>query len=152
MNNPEKNKRVIKRFIEEAFEKFHSDAMDELLTPDFHAHPWASFGIPDGPEGMKQILLVFETAFSKAKVSVRDIIAEADKVVVRYTFEADHIGDLIGIGATGKRVFIPGILIARIEDGKLTEYWREEDLWGLMQQLEVIPTPAVSVKVNQLFT
>ena len=54
---------------------------------------------------------------------------------MRYVFEADHTGSLMGVPATGKRVSITGIFIARLDDGKLAEYWREEDSLGLMQQL-----------------
>lgn len=143
METLEKHKAVVKHFIQEAFEKFNGEAMDNLLAKDFHAHPWESFGIPDGPEGMKQVLTVLGSAFSKAEVAVKDMIAEEDKVVVRYIFAADHTGVLMGIGATGKRITMPGILIARIKDDKLAEYWREEDQWGLMQQLGAIPAPAV---------
>jgi predicted ester cyclase len=62
-------------------------------------------------------------------------------LAVRYVFEADHTGELLGIGATGKRVYLPGIFIARIEDGKLAEYWREEDQLSMMQLLGAILSP-----------
>jgi hypothetical protein len=47
----------------------------------------------------------------------------------------------MGIEATGRRIRLPGIFIARDEEGKLLEYWRREDHLGLMQQLEAIPVP-----------
>jgi predicted ester cyclase len=137
----EEHRAVVERFCEEGFEKFNDEAVHELVTDDFHSHPWSVLGIPDGPEGMKQFLGFMRSAFSNARVSVEDVISEDGKVAVRYVFEADHTGELLGIGATGKRVRLPGIFIARIEDRKLAEYWREEDQLSMMQQLGVMLSP-----------
>ena len=128
----EEHRAIVERFCEEAFEEFNDAAANELVTDDFHSHPWSALGIPDGPEGMKQFLAFMRSAFSNAHVSVEDVISEGDKVAARYVFEADHTGELMGIGATGKRVRLPGIFIARVESGKLAEYWREEDQLGMM--------------------
>lgn len=69
---------------------------------------------------------------ANAEVKVDDLIAEGDRVVMRYRWAADHTGPIMGIPATGKRVEMPGILIARIANGKLAEYWRQEDMLGLL--------------------
>ena len=137
----EEHRAIVERFCEEGFEKFNDDAANELVTNDFHSHPWSVLGIPDGPEGMKQFLAFMRSAFSNARVAVEDVISEDDKVAVRYVFEAEHTGELMGLGATGKWFRLPGIFIARVEDGKLAEYWREEDQLSMMQQLGAIPSP-----------
>jgi predicted ester cyclase len=63
---------------------------------------------------------------------------------VRYVYEADHTGELLGIGATAPWIRLPGIFIARVEGGKIAEYWRQQEHLGLMQQLGAIPTPEES--------
>ena len=130
------NKALVGRFVEEVFVRGNGDVMEELVTDAFRSHAWAKdFGIPDGPEGVKQFIAVMDSAFSNAEVRVEDLLAEGEKVAVRYVYEADHTGELMGIEATGKRIRLPGIFIARVEDGKIAEYWRQEDHLGLMQQL-----------------
>ena len=132
----EENKAIVGRFVEEVFVKSNGDAMEELVAHDFHSHAWAKdFGIPDGPEGVKQFIAIMDSAFSEADVRIEDLLAEGEKVAVRYVYEADHTGELLGIEATGKRISLPGIFITRLEDGKIAEYWRQEDHLGLMQQL-----------------
>ena len=132
----DENKALVGRFVEEVFVRANGDVMEELVTDDFRSHAWAKdFGIPDGPEGVRQFIVVMDSTFSNADVRVEDLLAEGDKVTVRYVYEADHSGELMGIEATGKRIRLPGIFIARIEDGKIAEYWRQEDHLGLMQQL-----------------
>lgn len=50
-----------------------------------------------------------------------------------------HLGDLLGIPASGKQVTMEGITILRIEEGKIVERWGRIDALGLLQQLGVIP-------------
>lgn len=133
---------VVSRFAEELFEKFDGEAASRLVSDEFHAHPWAAFGLPDGPEGVRRFAGFMGAAFSAARRSVEDVVVEGDRVVVRYLFEADHTGDLMGVAATGRRIRLPGIFIARVADGKVAEYWREEDLLGVMQQIAPAATPA----------
>lgn len=130
------NKAIVSCFLEEAFGKFNGQDMHELVAEKFHAHAWAAWGLPDGPEGVNQFIDFMRSSFSNPSVSIEDMIAEGDKVVVRYVFEADHTGALMGIAPTGNRFILPGILIARLADGKLTEYWREEDFHTALQKLQ----------------
>ena len=50
------------------------------------------------------------------KVTIEDIIAEGDKVVVRNTWRGTN-------RATGQRLQFGGIVIWRIADGKIVERW-----------------------------
>ena len=132
----EENKALVGRFVEEVFIRANGDAIEELITDDFRSHAWSKdFAIPDGPEGVRQFIAIMDSAFSEADVRIEDLLAEGEKVAVRYVYEADHTGGLMGIEATGKRISLPGIFIARVEEGKIAEYWRQEDHLGLMQQL-----------------
>src|SRR5918997_6221702 len=90
----DENKALVGRFVEEVFIRANGDAMEELVTDDFHSHAWAKdFGIPDGPEGVRQFIAVMDSAFSNADVRVEDLLedllAEGEKVAVRYVYEAE---------------------------------------------------------------
>jgi len=80
-------------------------------------------------------------ASPKIRMRVQDLIAEADKVVDRWTQTMPHSGEFKGIPATGKQVTVTGINIVRIADGKIVELWHREDALGLLQQLGAIPVP-----------
>ena len=79
---------------------------------------------------------------SDLKITLEDIVAEGDKVVVRWKGTSKHTGEFMGIPATGKQLSMTGISIARIEGSKMTEEWGEMDIMGLMQQLGVGPPPS----------
>ena len=93
-----------------------------------------------GHDGMKQLMTVLGSAFPDKRYRVDDLIAEGDKVVARWTLQATHIGDYMGIPATNKQISFTGIYIIRFENGKQIEWWLEADFLSLMQQLGVIPS------------
>ena len=86
---------------------------------------------------LKQHIAGYEAAFPCYEMIVEDMIAEADKVVVRFTFRATYGGGFMDIPATGQQVAMPGIIIYRIADGKIAEHWMHADSAALMQQLGV---------------
>ena len=45
----------------------------------------------------------------------------------------------MGIRATGKRLEMTGIVIYRIESGRIVERWARHDTLGMLQQLGVLP-------------
>jgi predicted ester cyclase len=55
------------------------------------------------------------------------MIAEADKVVVRFTFRATYGGGFMSIPATGQKIARPGLIIYRIADAKSMKHWMEVD-------------------------
>jgi predicted ester cyclase len=69
------------------------------------------------------------------------MIAEGDKVAVRYTLEGTHEGELFGVPPTGQRLSIKSISVERVSDGKILEHWRVTDSLDMMQQLGAISTP-----------
>jgi predicted ester cyclase len=70
---------------------------------------------------------------------VEDLIAEGDRVAARLRFRGTHLGELDGIAPTGRRVDCTGIVISRMEGGKIAEDWANFDDLGMMQQLRLIP-------------
>ena len=88
-----------------------------------------------------QLLGGLESFFPDMQYTIEDMIAEADKVVVRYTFRGTHQkGEIYGISPTGKQVTHVGSAIYRFAGGKVVELWDIWDALGVMQQLGVIPS------------
>ena len=73
--------------------------------------------------------------FPDLTLTIEDLIAEGDKVVVRFIGRGTHLGDLGSIPATGLETEAGAIEIFHIKDGKIVEVWEISDALGLMQQL-----------------
>jgi ketosteroid isomerase-like protein len=132
---PTLNAQIVQRFVEAVFLRFDADEAARLATADFIAHPWAPLGVPPGPAGIGPVVAAFRTAFDQVRVTLDDVLADGDRVAIRYRYAGRHCGDLFGIPATGRNFDMAGILVARVAHGKVAEYWREEDMLGLQQQL-----------------
>jgi steroid delta-isomerase-like uncharacterized protein len=137
----DENKAIVRRFFEELWNAKRLDRVDEFVAQDYvdgNALP----GQAPGLDGAKQKWAMYFVGIPDLTATIHDLVAEGDRVVVRFTAEGTHQGRLLGVPATGKRVRVSGISIYRLAEGRLVEHWEEGDRLGLLQQLGVIPTVA----------
>jgi steroid delta-isomerase-like uncharacterized protein len=134
----EESKVIVRRYLD-VYEQGSIDLLDELLSPDYVNHSPATPDLPTGPEGVKAVVSMFRSGMPDLTVVIEDMIAENDKVAVRYTFEGTHEGELFGVSPTGQRLSIKSITVERVLDGRIREHWRITDSLDMMQQLGVIP-------------
>lgn len=105
-----------------------------VLAEGFFDHrPIDAF--PNTKSGHISMALDWHQAFPDYKFVIEDIIIEGDKIVARYNSSGTHLGVLSGIPGTGRRVTLTGIDIMRFERDLLVEWWHNEDMYDLMQQL-----------------
>lgn len=93
--------------------------------------------VADTDEALQQHIIAGEIGFPRYELIAEDLVAEDDKVVVRFTLRGVHLGEFMGIPATDKTVAVPGIIIYRIAEGKIVEHWMQMDSTTLLQQLGV---------------
>jgi steroid delta-isomerase-like uncharacterized protein len=118
------NKVIIRRFFDEVFNQGNMEVIDELVARDVSGQD-AAIGETRTIEAVKEVAVLFRTAFPDASYVIHDLIAEGDKVVARWRLTGTHRGIFLDVLPTEKRVIMNGILIYRLEDGKIVEYWGE---------------------------
>ena len=133
--NTNKNKSLIQRLYNEFFDKWNLQVVDELISPNFICHAIPP-ELPKGPQGFNQFYSWLRSAFPDIRFTVNDLIAENDKVVVRWTWHCTHTGNYIEIAPTGKKISVDGIAIYRIENDQIVERWVQLDINGMMKQME----------------
>jgi steroid delta-isomerase-like uncharacterized protein len=133
----EQNKALVRRVIEEVYNRGNLALVDELSTSDLVIH-LTSQEIR-GREGAKEYVAALRAAFPDLHITIEDQIAEGDRVVTRWTARGTHRGEFQGISPTGRQVRVAGTDIDRIADGKAVECWSHVDELGMMQQLGTIP-------------
>jgi steroid delta-isomerase-like uncharacterized protein len=136
----EENKSIVRRLLEEPWTNI--DVVDELVDESYVGYdPF----LPEplrGPQGFKENVSMFRAAYSDARITVDDQIAEGDKVATRWTGRGTHDGQLMGIAPTGKQVTVAGLVVSRVANGKVVEEWTNWDTLGMLQQLGAVPAPA----------
>jgi predicted ester cyclase len=136
----DENKALVRRFIDEVFVQRRGETVDELFDSDITPHSWP--GVGPGTEPLKQAQQRILHGLSDVAMTIEDMVAEGDKVVVRLSSHARHTGDFMGMPASGREYTIPEIHIFRLKDGKLVEHWVQMDTMGLMTQLGALPSSA----------
>jgi len=134
----EQNKAIARRIYEDVISQGKFELIGQLFHPAFYDHSNPP-GWPQGPEGARQIIGYFRTAFDGWTVTVEDAIAEDDRVAIRLTSRGTHAGEFFGIPPTGRPVVMPGVQVLRFQDGRVVEHWAFHDDMGVMRQLGALP-------------
>jgi len=132
------NKDATKRFWEEIFNGKKLNLIDDFFTDDYIYHGAASQDVR-GRENLKGFLTMYFNAFPDLHVEIEDIFGEGDKILSRAMCRGTHQGQLMGILPTGKQIAIRVICADRFAGRKIAESFELPDLFGMMQQLGVIP-------------
>ncbi len=135
----EENKGLAARWTEEIWNQGNMAAVDEICTPNFTFN-YALPGMPPDRESYKKVVTMYRNAFHGMHLTNEIVIAEGDKVAIRWRGQSEHKGEFMGIAPTGKKVTMSGNSIARIESGKIAEEWTEMDSVGVMQQIGAVPS------------
>jgi steroid delta-isomerase-like uncharacterized protein len=134
------NKEIVRGFVEEVLNKgnieasgkfFHDEMVEQVPLP----------GQGPGIDGLKNVLRGFTSAFPDMCWTIEEQIAEGDKVVTRFEWTGTHRGTFLGVPATGRPVKVWGIVIDRLQNGKIKDTRIIMDTMGMMMQMGVIPSP-----------
>jgi predicted ester cyclase len=134
----ERNKAVIRRFVEEVQNQKNWEVYDELNDPEF-VNLSSPPGVPPDRDGGKLYLRGFLSAFPDCQFTIDDMLADGDQVVTKKTFTGTHTANLGEVPATGKSVTLQFVDIMRVRNGRIVEHWLCMDQLDFMQQLGVIP-------------
>jgi len=134
------NATIVRRFTEEVITKGKIDAAAQFVWEDV-VEQVPLPGQRPGLEGLKDILRYMRSGFPDIDFSVKEQISEGDKVASRFEWTGTHQGEFMGVPATGKPVRVWGIVIDRLEDGRIKDTRIIMDTLGLMMQLGAIAPP-----------
>ena len=140
----QRNKEIIRRYFEGWANHGDTTVADELIATNvtLRSPPAILHSLAEYKQGMA----VFHTAFPDLRFTIEDVVAEGDKVVVRWTLHATHAGEYQGHPPTGKTITVTGISLFRLADGKIQEITVNMDRLGQAQQLGWLPAPAPPAK------
>jgi steroid delta-isomerase-like uncharacterized protein len=143
MMSVERNKGIVRRLFE-VWNNGNVDAVEELYAADFIAdyRPYAP--LRHGHDAIRGMVRRAHVAFPDYHEELEEMVAEDDKVVVRFTITGTQLGQWGSVPPTGKRVRFEEMVILRFVDGKVVEQRGLPDNLAALRQLGVVPTPSVS--------
>lgn len=138
----QENKKLIRRYIQAVDDNHRSDwsILDEYIAEDFVAHNPLVPGVSLDREGHKEGSEIFRVA-TPGSHEITMQVAEDDLVVSDVVGRGMHEGELLGILPTNREVETEGIVIHRVRNGKIVEYWSVSDAARVLQQVGALPGP-----------
>ena len=138
----EENKAVARRYFEDA--PFNPAACDEIFAPSFQFHAIVHTGVTpqtveSNPQSERAAYEWHKATWGGWHFQIEEMIAEGDRVMVRWTSHGTQQGEFNGLPPTGTHTTNSGINIFRLADGKIVEVWDIYDRLWMWQQLGVLP-------------
>jgi len=122
---PGENAAIVRRFLDEVWNKKNEGKRSELSTfsPDPRGNP-------------------FRKAFPDAKLTIDYQVESGNDVITRYSVNGTHTGDYLGFSPTNKKVSYTAVFIHRVQNKKIVERWGAADGLGVLQQIGAVPGPS----------
>ena len=132
VSNEELNKAALGRLINEVYNKGNMAVFDEVIAENAVLHDNEKTANSVGM--VKRQIRMTIGMYQNMQITINDMIAEGDMVVMRATFEGIF-------RRNGKRIISPSISMCRFKDGKIIEAWRMYDHLNIFRQLGISPPP-----------
>jgi steroid delta-isomerase-like uncharacterized protein len=136
----ETNKTLVRRWFKEVWNEGREATIGELF-----AESGVTYGLGDtetevrGPAQLKPFVRNLRNSFPDIQITINDIMAEEDKVMVRVVIEGTHAGFGLGVPPSGRRINVAGIVVIRVSKGQFVEGWNSWDQLGLLRQIGALP-------------
>ena len=133
----EENKNVIRRVVEEVFNKGDMSIAPELIASNYVYH--SPLGEFKGPEGFTQFVTMLRTAIPDLWAKVDEMVAEGDTIAARMSFGGTFTGKLGDYEPTGRPVNMSAAYFYHYKDGKEVEAIPFADSLVMAQQFGMNP-------------
>ncbi|HVP64389.1 MAG TPA: ester cyclase [candidate division Zixibacteria bacterium] len=134
----EKNKEVVRRIIDECFNNGNFKNLSQYFAKNYtFSEPTVPEG--KGAEGFQKLVSQYRIAFPDLNLTIERQFEDGDTVITLWRSTGTHRGELFGALPTGKYCTSHGVMISRMDNGKIIEGRQEWDVLGLMRQIGAIP-------------
>jgi steroid delta-isomerase-like uncharacterized protein len=126
----------IQRAWEAAWDRGEVDALDDLLSPDYHR--FESAGEQHDVTEFKALIVATRSAFPDLVTTIDEIVVEGDRAAIRWHSTGSHQQPFLGVPATKRQVAVSGATFARFENDRIVEEFVTWDPRALLTALGII--------------
>ena len=132
-NQQAKNKTTVRRLYEEVLNTGNFSIADQFIDPDY-----TGVRGEKGSGGFTETIKPVRAAFPDIKWTVEDLIAEDNKVVIRWSWVGTNGSSFNGFPVTNKEVTQTAIAIYEFKGDRIIKAWMQSDRLGFFQQIGVL--------------
>lgn len=130
----EENVALVQKYWEKCWNLHDPDYLGET-----HHLTFSQNGIPIGIPAFKDDLAAFFQSFPEVQVSIEDVMAHEDRVLMRVVYQGTHRGPYKGFPASGKVFRVGGLELFLIIDRRIVQHWHEMDHLAILTQIGYSP-------------
>jgi predicted ester cyclase len=131
------NKAMVLRYHERLWGQGDLTAIAEAWAPDAVVHMTGFDG--GGIDTVTDDAVRYQGAFIDVTTTVADLLADGDRVVLRWETSGRHVGPYGDVAATGKVITMRGIDVLRLDGGRIVEAWSMWDGLDVYEQFGLLP-------------
>ena len=134
------NERVVEAFLQDVINEHNGDHAANYLNPGMQ---WSggTVGTVTGSANVAGLFAGVVAAFPDAHITINDIFAQGDQVVVRVVVSGTQEGAILGIPASGRFVQWDGVDVYRLSDGKISNIWAGDDWTAILNDTGTFKAP-----------
>jgi predicted ester cyclase len=130
------NKECVRLLHDRLWRHGDTGIIDDVVAPDAVTHWTGSDG--NTVDAVRTDVERYHAAFRDVHTQVDELVAEDDKVVLRWTTSGVHTGSYGRIAPTGNVITMTGVDIYRFAGGRIVEAWSMWDALDVYQQLGLV--------------
>lgn len=134
MDTEAKNKAVVRHMYEDILNTGRLELLGEVISDRYIGNAGEK-----GPEGAAKSVGAVLKAFPDVKWKIEDLLADGDKVAVRWIWDGTHTGQFQDYPVTGNKVHNSAMVIYQLAEGKIINAHMLTDRLGFLQQIDVAP-------------
>jgi len=132
------NAQLVRQFIEVVINQGDIEAAGRFVWEDVVEQvPFPGQG--PGLSGLQDVLRAMRSAFPDMHWTIEEQLVDGSRVLTRFTWTGTHDGVFLGVPPTGRWVSVWGMVIDRLEEGRIKETRILMDTLGLMMQVGAVP-------------
>jgi predicted ester cyclase len=116
------------------------DGYLELYRDDIRLHGYSPE--PMGKEAVRGFYEATFAGFGSPQLEFHEVLWDGDACTIRFTMSGRHVGEFLGVPATGTDVAMPGITILHFDGDQVVERFSQADMLGFLIQVGAVPAPA----------
>jgi steroid delta-isomerase-like uncharacterized protein len=123
----------------EAWNSHDAERVTEYYADDYEGQDVAEPGTQHGTTGIRQSVIRYLEAFPDIRFTATDIIEQDSRAVFVWSAGGTHKGKLLDIPASGRHVFVRGVTVLTVRNGKIARALNVWDLAGLLRDIALLP-------------
>lgn len=131
----ERHKEIARYISQKVVNEKNYAPIEEYLTDNYVYHGLGGM-TAQTPMGFMEAIKGFHLAIPDLKSEIIDMVAEGDRLVLRFNFTGTHEGDFLGFPASGAKLKFEGMIMRRFENEKVAEDWDYFDFPTVVSQIK----------------